>query len=431
MTSPEDKVDDLLSAPDITAMNEAERKKYKARKSKDRARKAQLLRSKSTETPSIEDMLTDMVRVAEDKNVNPWWETRVLGRKRYEQHGDFLLNEVLDQFGTWAHACEVASLRDKAGTRLKRAARAIASKKEHAARYVKRYVLPYVAKPDDYRELDGSYLLASISDTHSGFLSPFVWHAFLSAIRDCRPDGVLFNGDTLEGGDISRHPKIPAWTMDIQTEFDFQYEMARQVRELHNGDFFVGGGNHGIDRWAMYFTQVAKEIACVRSLKIDKLMGLDEFDIMLLQGGTMMSPDGTENDEHGFLLYDYRIHHGTYLGKTPAATELLNAGRSGQSGHTHRAQLMFGCTEKDKGLSWMSTPMGCTELAARAYIKAGNKGWQTGFGFCRIFPNGQVRQYPVICDGDVCTVEGFVYERPDGLPNPDPMTLWLPDMPLP
>lgn len=429
---PRDEVEELLAAPDITKLNATELKKYQQRKAHEEARRAQQARVKSADKPTIEDILADMLRVAEDPELNKWHATRVLGRKLYERYGFYPIEEVLEEFGQWNHACEVAGLRDQAGTRLKRAARAIASRREHAARYVNRYVLPYVAKPDDYRELDGSYLLLSISDTHSGFLCPFTWHAFLSSIRDLRPDGVAFVGDTLEGGTISRHPQIPNWSMDIQTEFDFQWEMARQVRFFHNGDFFICGGNHGIDRWAMYFTQTAKELAGVRSLRIDKMMGLSEFDVKLMQGGTMMSPEGTENDEHGFLMFDtLRVHHGTFLGKHPARKELEAAGRSGLSGHAHRSDQAWGCTEKDKGLVWMSLPCGCTELAARAYIKAGNKGWQSGFGLTRIFPGGQVRQYPILTDGDTCCVEGFVYERPDDLPNPDPMALWLPEILLP
>ena len=312
------------------------------------------------------------------------------------------------------------------------AARAVASRTEHAARYIRRHVHPYVTNREKYRKLHAPYLLLSISDTHSTFLDPFTWHCFLQAIRDLRPSGVLLNGDMLEGSEISRHPKIPGWTVPLQLEFDFLREMVRQIREVHDGGLFLNGGNHGVDRLAMYLTQVSPALAGLRTLRIDKLMGLDEFDVKLMQGGTIASPEGTEDDEQGFLLFGfYRPHHGTKLGQNPAASELRSIGRSGQSGHVHRADMAYGCTEQMKGLSWMTTPMGCTERAARAYIKSPNKGWQRGFGICWLFPNEQVRQYPVLTDGDTCWIEGYCYTREPGLPDPDPERLWLPEVPLP
>lgn len=433
MKDPKKRAEELLAAPDATAKNEAELQKYKLRKAQDEARKKRERAGKRKTRPSVEDMLADLVRVAEDEDTNRWAKYRAISRRRYELYGWYPVEFIDEEFGQFEHAKQVAGLADQPGTRLKKAARAVASRNEHAARYIVRHVHPYVANQDDYRTLADPYLLLSISDTHSTFLCPFTWHAFLQAIKDLKPDGVLFNGDTLEGSEISRHPKIPGWTIPLQTEFDFQREMVRQVRAVgHQGDLFVNGGNHGVDRWAMYLTQVAPALANLDSLRIDKLMGLDEYDVKLMQGGTIASPKGQEHDEQGFLMFGfYRPHHGTKLGKNPAAAELAACGRSGQSGHVHRADMAFGCTERDKGLSWMCTPMGCTELAARAYIKSPNKGWQKGFGVAWLYPDGDVHQYPVITDRDRCTVEGHIYTRVAGLPDPNPDELWLTDLPLP
>lgn len=431
MSTPEERTDELLSAPDTTAKSETERKKYRLRKKHEEARAAQLRQQKRNELPTIEDMLADLVRVAEDPDNNPYHAQRIISRKRYDLYGHYPLECLEAQFGQFNHALEVAGLRDQPGMRLKKAARAVASRTEHAARYVKRYVHPYVAKRDDYSTLNRPYLLLSISDTHALFLDPFTWHCFLSAIRDLQPDAVLLNGDILEGSEITRHPQIPGWTVPLQLEFDFLREMIRQIRELHEGDLFLGGGNHGIDRLTMYLTQQKPALACLRTMRIDKLMELEEYNVQLMQGGTILSPEGQEDDEQGFLLFGfYRPHHGTKLGQHPAFAELKAIGRSGQSGHVHRADMAFGCTEKDKGLSWMCTPMGCTERVARHYIKSPNKGWQKGFGVAWLFPGEQVRQYPVLTDGDVCFVEGFRYERAHDT-DPDPTRLWLPELPIP
>lgn len=426
------KLEQFLSAPETIHKSKDERDKALRRKAQLAAREAQLQALKSKDRPSAEDLLGDMVRVAEDKITNPWHKFRVLSRKRYWIYGHWPIKWIEELYGQFEHAKQVAGLVDQPGTRLKKASRAQASRREHAARYVNRYVRPHVLKePDLMRTLKKATLWLILSDTHATFLDPFTWQVFLAAIRDLKPDGVYFNGDILECMEISRYPKVPGWTVPLQVEFDFAREMFRQVRKAgHDGPLVWGGGNHGIDRWAMYLTQVAPAVANLRSLRFDKLAELDELNVTLAQGGTIASPEGTEDDRMGLLLYDfYRVHHGTLLGQCPALSELRAAGRSGSSGHAHRGMVVHGSTEALQGLSWMSTPAGCTERAARAYIK-GNTGWQRGFGVVYLYPDGDVHQYPVITDHDRATVDGYIYERKQRLKDPDPSKLWIKDLPV-
>ena len=317
--------------------------------------------------------------------------------------------------------------------------RAAESRRQHAERYLERFVAPYVTRPGDARFADdGSYTIVSISDTHSQFLDPFVWFTFLSALRDLAPDCALFNGDTLEGAEISSHIQIVGWTEPLQSEFDFHREMARQVREDagFRGDFLCTGGNHGVDRLAMYMTQSAKALVSLRDMRIDRQLGLGDYDVQLFQGGTIMSPQGEENAKRGLLLFDfYRIHHGTLAGKHPSSGELVAAGRSGQSGHVHRAGLAFGTSEANEALSWMCTPCGCRHEAARAYLKGTTTGWQRGIGFARLFADGSVHQYPCVVtvgrDGrERLTVEGITYTRPDDMEDPPAHGQWLSEMRL-
>ena len=424
--------DELLAAPASIRDDPEELRKYRARKAALEAAAEKRQAAKKIGEPSTEDLLADIVRVATDKSTNPWHEFQSISRQRYRLFG-WYPERFLDRFGTWTRALEVAGLRAEVGTRLLRASRAQSNQREHVARYVERFVEPYALRRDRFATLSEAYLLLSISDTHATFLCPFTWHAFLSAIRDLRPDGVLLNGDILEGAEISRHPKIPGWSVPLQLELDFAREMVRQIREVgHDGDLLVGGGNHGVDRLASYLAQVAPALANLRCLRIDELLGLDSFDVQLLQSGTIASPAGTSDHKPGALLWDsYRIHHGTYCGSQPAAQELRAAGRSGQSGHVHRAHLAHGTTEAQSALSWMSTPAGCTERAARSYIRSTTTGWQKGFGLAWVFPNGAVRQYPVLTDSDVCIVEGFCYRRPANLPDPPVHQFWLHELPLP
>lgn len=424
------KAERLLAAPEFTA---SELSKYEKRKELERAEKARIKAGKRKTLPSVEDLLADLVRVASDEVYNPWHAFRSLSRRRYELFGEFPVEFIDRKFGEFQHALEVAGLRDQPGTRLWRRNTASTSRREHAKRYVERYVEPYTVQARERRELHEPYLLLSISDTHATFLDPFTWHCFLSAIRDLRPSGVLLNGDILEGSEIAKWPKVPGWGIPLQLELDFAREMVRQIRQVgHDGDLFLCGGNHGVDRLAMYLTQVSSALANLRSLRIDQLLGLDEFGVQLFQGGTIASPKHEEDAKPGFLLFGYyRVHHGVRCGNDPARHELRDAGRSGQSGHVHRAQVAYGTSERDEGLSWMSTPCACSDLAARSYIKATSTGWQRGFGVAWLFPDGTVHQYPVVTSRSWCIVEGYAYLRPGNIAQPEPDRLWLTDQPIP
>jgi hypothetical protein len=421
------KLDEFLAAPENILKNEKEMVKAKQRKEREKARAAQLKSKKSKKAPTVEDMLADIVRIADDKELNPWWEFRSMSARRYELYGLYDMSWISKQFGQFSHALEVAGLRDQQGTRLLKANRARESRREHAQRYMERYVHPYVVRANDVRMSGRSYRILSLSDTHSTMMDPFVWLSFLCAVKELQPDAVLLNGDTLDLVSLSRHPKIPGYVPELQLELDFKKEMFRQLREVHSGAIFDCAGNHDIAvRLSSHLTQVDPALASLRCLRVDELLGLDEFDVQLFHGGTMMSPAGTEDEKDGLLLFGfYRIHHGTKLGQTPSLAELRAAGRSGQSGHVHRAALSYGTTERDEGLCWMSTPMGARHEVGRHYVRGVTAGWQRGFGYAELFPEGQVHQYPVVVHGERITCEGFSWERPKDLLDPDPMTNWL------
>ncbi len=436
--SPEEQIDQLLSAPDSVKKNQVETAKYLKRKAQEAQEAELLLIGKSSEWPSIEDIIADVKRIASCPDSNPMGHTtKSISGPRYKQFGRYPIEAIQMRFGNWQHVMEVAGLRDTPATKKTLAATAARSRTDHAMRYYERHMLPYAVDRDTFsaRQLVDMRIVLSISDTHSTFLDPFTWQCFLAAMRDLQmgeDDFVLLNGDTLEGGEISTHPKIPGWNVTIQVEFDFQREMVKQIRETgFKGHVIIVGGNHGIDRWARYMSQQAPALTSLRNMRIDKQMGLEEFNVILAQGGTIMSPEGTEDDVPGLFLFDfYRISHGTKLGQTPALSELIASGRSGQTGHTHRAQVIYGTTEALSGMSHMSTPMGCNNRAGRAYMKGTNYAWQKGFGLAFLFPGQKVDQRPIVTDGGICVCEGFIYTKLPDLLHPDVETNWLPDLPV-
>lgn len=426
----------LLAAPRGTKGSATEQRKYLLRKAQEEAEAAQLKASKSKRRPSDEDILADIKRVAADPDTNPMgWKFLSISRQRYRLYGHFPIEHVDERYGQFEHAKQVAGLADKPGTRAKKAARAAASRREHTSRYAHETILPHVLDdPRLQRELDGTKLVLTISDTHATFLDPFTWFVFLSACKDLKPDVVIFNGDILEGSEISRYPKIPGWTIPLHLEFAFAKEMFKQTRSIVGPDTEIiwTAGNHGLDRLASYLTHVATAFAGMPTVRFDKLAALGDLNIRLAQGGTIASPEGTEADKPGLLLYGFfRVHHGTILGQMPAVGELKAAGTSGTSGHVHKGSVAFGTSERDGTICWMTTPMGCGERAGRAYMKGINYNWQKGFGLSWLHTGRKVHQYPVVTDGGVAVCEGRTYTRAKALRDPDVTKNWLLDFEVP
>ncbi len=429
-------LDDFLAAPDSVRQSAKERRKYAQRKEALKAEEARLNARKSQSEPSVEDLLADILRVATDEDTNPYAKFRSISRRRYELYGYYPVEFVDKRYGQFEQALRVAGLRDEIGTRLWRARRAQESRQEHADRYMNRYLAPYVLKGADLSWNEGGFAMLSINDTHAVFLHPFVWWAFRCAIRDLVPDCVLLNGDIIDGLAISKHKKPPGRVVPLQVELDFQKIMHRQIRDVFDGELINVGGNHDLAaRLSNHLSALDPHLAGLRDLRIDKLLGLSEFDVKLSHGGSIMSPEGTERQKSGLLLFDfYRIHHGTKLGRHPAEAELIAAGRSGQSGHVHRAQLHYGTSERDLGLTWMCVPAGCRDEVARDYVSDTTPGWQQGFGFARLREDGTVHQYPCVVqeasDGSQhITVEGITYSRPADMHDPPDEGLWVDEKP--
>jgi len=429
MSDEETGYDKWLAAPDSVRLNEAERRRYQDRKARESAEAERERNAKREGEPTVEELVADMIRVAEDEELNPrGWRDRTLTRKRYKRMGSWYIEHVERQFGTFEHAKEVAGLVDKIGTRRWKSARAEQSRREHAARYQERFMHPHRYDPSD-REAKDVELILSISDTHSTFLDPFTWYCFKRAVEHLDPDVIYLNGDILEGAAISRHPKIPGWSVSLELEFEFARTMFEQLRAIApDADIVWGSGNHGLDRLAMYLAQVAPALSGLPTMRFDKLAGVDDLGIKLAQQGTIASPKDQEDDLPGTLFHGfYTVYHGTSLGQTPYLQELRSAGRSGQSGHVHRAGMAYSTSESMGAHSWMSTPMGCTERAGKAYLfKKRNSGWQKGFGIAFLHPRtGRVQQYPVVTNDGFCTFEGLHLTDDRSGEMPDWRRNWL------
>lgn len=417
-TPPEKGVDDFLAAPEEVVQNPREAAKLQDRKEKDRARLERERWNKSKERPTLEDILTDMVRVAEDEATNPWHEFRSLSKRRYELYGHYPIEYVLQEAGRFSHAKEMAGLQDAEGDRALLNARTQQSKREHDARYFNRYIAPHVDKYPELRRATAKAKMAVwISDTHSLFMDPFTWITFLAFLEDAQPEVVVWGGDHVDGSQISSHPKVPGFTTPFQTELDVLKFMWREARERSTARFVWIESNHFMPRFVRFLTQHAQALSSLRTLRIDKLLEFDDLDIEIVQPGTFLSPAGQEDKRPMIKLWDrITTTHGTKIGQYQARDELLHWGASGWSGHCHRDQLTIGPAAGLRQHRWLSCPGAVTDEVAKYYVPGNKPAWSRGFAIAEMMGKG-LQLTPAITTDGVCMVNGWYYEQKGKLPK--------------
>jgi hypothetical protein len=408
--NPEQKVDRFLSAPEEVVSNKRELEKLKDRKARDAARLARERAGKSKTPPTLEDLLADMVRVAEDPDTNPFHEFRSISSRRYELYGHYPIEFIL-KHGYFEHAKTMAGLAHGEGDRLLLRARTHQSKREHDERYFSRYIQSHIGKhPELTRETAKAKLAVWISDTHSMFMDPFTWLAFLAFIDDAQPDVIVWGGDHVDGSEISSHPQVPGHTLPFQVELDVLNCMWIEARErCPNARFVWLESNHFMPRFVRYLTQHCKTLGSMRTLRMDKILDFDGLDVEIVQPGTFLSPKGQEDARPAIKLWD-RITstHGTIVNKTQATSELLHWGSDGWSGHCHRDQMAIGPSAGLKRFRWLSCPGATIDQAAKYYVQGNVPAWSRGFAIAEMMGKG-LQLTPAITTEGVCMVNGFYY----------------------
>lgn len=253
----ESPLDDFLSAPDSVKLNEREMQKLIERKLREDARLKRERWRKTKVRPTLEDILADIIAVAECEERNPRGYTqRSIDRRRYELHGEYLIEHVLEH-GTFGHLKSMAKLLPSVGDRRLLQARTKASLREHDQRYYDRYFAPYIDRfPELSRETEKGQLLAWISDIHSLFGDPFTWLAFIDFLEHAQPNVVCFGGDIHDGSEISTHDKPSGFTTGFQLELDVNRAMVSEVRRiLPKAIIIYLPDNHFTDRAVRHFTQ--------------------------------------------------------------------------------------------------------------------------------------------------------------------------------
>lgn len=397
---------------------ERERALESDRKAREAARQERERAGKSRRRPVLEEILADVVRVAEDEETNPYAQFRSVSRRRYEIYGHFPIEHVLEH-GQFVHVKRMAGLEPAVGDRQLLRARTQRSLLEKDARYVSRYLQPHADKfPELRRATAGSRLTVFISDTHSLFIDPFTWLAFLAFIEDAQPDTVVWGGDHVDGSEISTHPKVPGHTLPLQEELDCLRGMWTEARSVAPRARFVWiESNHFMQRMVRYLTQNAPALSGLRCLRMDQLLELEDLEIDVVQPGTFLSPAGQQDKRPAVRVYSaFTATHGTRTGRFPANDELLQWADSGVSGHVHRDQIVRGPASGLRDKVWMCVPGGTIDEAAKYYVKGNYPAWSRGFGVIETH-GPAIQMTPAITSHGVLMVNGFVYEQGRKLPS--------------
>jgi predicted phosphodiesterase len=204
-----------------------------------------------------------------------------------------------------------------------------------------------------------------LSDVHVPYQDHALVASALDLVRRWEPHRVVLNGDIADLFVCSRFNTSSERMDSLQDDIDEANEFRRSVRDAAPGAVIdETAGNHD-DRTVTYVKQNARALYSLRALQPENLFCYRELGIQWHPGA-------------GFLLRaGFLVKHGTIIRGEAGATakaELMSAGISGISGHTHRL-----ATYRREGYvarEWHE--QGCLCRADPDYIKGGVANWTPG-----------------------------------------------------
>ncbi len=174
-------------------------------------------------------------------------------------------------------------------------------------------------------EIDNfSGLLVTFSDAHfwPGISETLAYRALLEVIRQEKPKLIIANGDLLDGARISRHGRT-RWEESPRLSDELEEVKLRMAEIRHacrSSRLIRTIGNHD-SRFETYLSGKASEMEGVEGSKLeDHLVGWEQSMSIFINKSCM-------------------VKHRIGQGRQAAYTNLLKAGVSGQTGHTHRLKV--------------------------------------------------------------------------------------------
>ena len=226
--------------------------------------------------------------------------------------------------GAWIPADEVAAVVEAEGV-----AQLVA--------YFENRTVPAAPPPTAASNL-GDYATCLVcSDLHFPHHHEGALEVFLGLADRIRPTEVVVNGDAFDFAQIGRYLKDPAHYIPLQTDIDLCREQVLARIQAASPDsthrFIVG--NHEEGRWKNYLWSKCPELASLRCLTMEAVLGLTEM-------GWVWQP--YEYWVTDSLIIFHGDRHTNALGGGSAMSarkEMLDMGCSGITGHTHHAGSFF------------------------------------------------------------------------------------------
>ena len=156
---------------------------------------------------------------------------------------------------------------------------------------------------------------------------------FLGLADALKPDEVVLNGDVFDFAQIGKYVRDPAAYIPLQTDIDQCREKVLSRIPGRVKRFIVG--NHEEGRWQNYLFTRCPELASLRGLTMEAVLGLTEL-------GWIWQPyEYWVTDQ---LIVFHGDRHTNAMGGGSAMSarkEMLDMGCSGITGHTHHAGAFF------------------------------------------------------------------------------------------
>jgi len=161
-----------------------------------------------------------------------------------------------------------------------------------------------------------------LSDQHARYHDRRTEDAVLNFLSDFKPNLIVNNGDLFDFEALSSFRKTLAARASLEEDKAWGNALlCAQRAVVPDAEIVLIEGNHE-ERLERYLLDNAEALSA--SLNVPGFCELPDYV-------EYIGPYGMGLDWHGVLVY-----HGSRLGINPSKAELLDAGTSGVSGHTHR-----------------------------------------------------------------------------------------------
>jgi len=329
-----------------------------------------------------------------------------LSRPRYFKEGNFEVNDISNNFGSWKALMEVMGLDVYKETKQLRKALAKHVTSDIHRKYYEEEVLPWCGKYQKSKKT-GIATIMTINDIHDVDVDDFTLEVFIDTVKRIQPDHVVINGDGFDCPEFGKYTKDPR-LMDPVKRFKFMHErvLAPLRKAAPDAEFTFIIGNHEY-RLLKYMAEKCPALMVLMSdfhnFSLKDLFGLDKYEIDLVCKSDLAA--WTKPDTRKELKKNYKVFYDCFV-----LTHEKNLGfkMDGASAHTHRASITDHKAEAG-GYLWYVYPAASVQDAS--YMEGLNSS-DCGFGIAHIdIAKKEVQQKIIITSKSFVIVEGKLYRR--------------------